>query len=262
MSLRAASVLAAVGLLAGSALAATPAPWSQGFETDASGWFDNDDFAGYGNITRVNSPLTAFEGSFYAEVSQAGTGSSPFTRWGGYTDMFPAGGFTTSAAIYLSPSTWTFANNNGFDFSSAANGADGNHRRDFVFHVAVQQNGDLLVAGSNNSGFTPRHDLASLNNYNVTADGWYIFESVFRDNGGVLAVDLNLRDAGGALLFTETRSDASDLIGSVVGGNRYGWFTFTNQTTSVDAASIVPAPAAAALLGLGGLVAGGRRRRA
>src|SRR5204863_6568144 len=44
-----------------------------------------------------------------------------------------------------------------------------------------------------------------------------------------LAVDLNLRDAGGALLWTETRHDNSDILsgmGANVGGNRYMWFTF------------------------------------
>src|SRR5690606_1934517 len=69
-------------------------------------------------------------------------------------------------------------------------------------------------------------DLASINHHVISTSGWYVFEADFRDAAGVLAVDLNLRDALGTLLWTETRSDPSDLIATVVGGNRYTWFTF------------------------------------
>ena len=62
--------------------------------------------------------------------------------------------------------------------------------------------------------------------YTVTVEGWYTFEHRFRDNGfGVLAVDLTLKNATtGLSLMTWTLSDPSDVIGSTVGGNRYGWF--------------------------------------
>jgi hypothetical protein len=42
----------------------------------------------------------------------------------------------------------------------------------------------------------------------------------------VLAVDLNVRDTNGTLLFSQTLSDPSDLIDTIVGGNRYLWFNF------------------------------------
>lgn len=44
----------------------------------------------------------------------------------------------------------------------------------------------------------------------------------------MLAVDLNLLDSGGGVLFTETRTNAADVIPDEVGGNRYAWFTFIN----------------------------------
>jgi hypothetical protein len=40
----------------------------------------------------------------------------------------------------------------------------------------------------------------------------------------VLAADLTIRDASNTLLMTWTLSDPTDLIGTTVGGNRYGWF--------------------------------------
>ena len=57
------------------------------------------------------------------------------------------------------------------------------------------------------------------------SEGWYTFEHRFRDNGGgVLAVDLTIKNAAGVPLHMWTLSDPSDIIGSTVGGNRYGWF--------------------------------------
>ena len=40
----------------------------------------------------------------------------------------------------------------------------------------------------------------------------------------MLAVDLSILDADGAVVGTWTLSDPSDVIGVTVGGNRYGWF--------------------------------------
>jgi hypothetical protein len=41
-----------------------------------------------------------------------------------------------------------------------------------------------------------------------------------------LAVDLRLSTLSGAPLKTWTLSDPTDIIGSTVGGHRYGWFDF------------------------------------
>jgi hypothetical protein len=41
---------------------------------------------------------------------------------------------------------------------------------------------------------------------------------------GVLAVELRITDLSGAPLHTWILSDATDIIGSTVGGHRYGWF--------------------------------------
>lgn len=244
--------------------------FSQGFETDTSGWLDENDFAGFGTITRVASGtngIASFEGVNHAVLTQTGPvgdESSPFTRFDGYRSAWP-GKMTASAAVYLDLG-WSAGE--GFDYSVAANGSDGAHQRDFIFHVTKDTStGKLLVGGSNNTNFNPREDLETINNYEVTTSGWYIFEQVFKDVGGILEVDLNLRDDLGSLLFTETRSNALDLIPLEVGGNRYGWFTNIDIAggIEVDATSltIVPIPAAVWLFGSGllGLIGIARRKK-
>jgi len=158
-----------------------------------------------------------------------------FSRLGGYSPVFGTG-FTTQTAVYIDlTNPAVAANTYGWDLATAASNQSNGHRRDFVFHTASDALGNVLVGGSNNSAFTRRNDLASINHHVITTSGWYVFESDFRNVGGVLSVDLNLRSSGGTLLWTETRSDPSDLIATIVGGNRYTWFTFLEVATlSID----------------------------
>ncbi len=82
---------------------------------------------------------------------------------------------------------------------------------------------------NNSDSYANPYKLKNENNgnyYNVTSAGWYTLEHVFYEDGGVLAVDLNLLDSDGNVLWSVTRSNSSDDISSKVGGNRYGWFTF------------------------------------
>jgi hypothetical protein len=150
-----------------------------------------------------------------------------FTRLGGYSSVY-GDGFRTSLDVYLDLNdAAVLADTYGWDLSSAINNQTGNHRRDFIFHTSSNAMGNILIAGSNNSNFTKRNDLATLNHYEVMSSGWYTFEYIFRDAGdGSLAVDLNLRDASGTVLFTETRNTPADIIATEIGGNRYMWFTF------------------------------------
>jgi hypothetical protein len=202
----------------------------QGFETGIEGWID-EKVAGseaYGRITRTASS-NAPEGSYIAIFEETTYG--PFTRFDAYSDVW-TGTWSAEVDIYLDPS---MTDGEGFDYSVAANGTDNQHQRDFIFHVSKDISvGALLVGGSNNSSnSTSRQDLETINHYEVTAAGWYTLQHVFRNEGGVLAVDLNLLDSNGNVLFTETRTDGSDLIPSVVGGNRYGWFTFIDVTGGI-----------------------------
>ncbi|MFC3613555.1 VCBS domain-containing protein, partial [Lutimaribacter marinistellae] len=195
--------------------------FEQGFETDTDGIFDG---GAYGIVTRVangTNGISAPDGLWFALVDEAG-GSGPFTRFDGYRDTF-TDGLSTEVKVYLDTS---WAAGSGFGYSVAANGADGSHERDFIFHVTQDtSSGKLLIGVSNNSNSAPREDLETGNNTEITQSGWYTLQHVFREDGGVLAVDLNVIADDGTVLFTETLSDPADTIGVVVGGNRYGWFT-------------------------------------
>ena len=101
----------------------------------------------------------------------------------------------------------------------AATGTDNAHQRDFIFHIAKDTStGKLLVGGSTGSAFQPRQHLETRIHAEVTTAGWYTLQHVFRDNAGVLAVDLKLLNAGGAVLVTIPLSEPADTIPGEVGG--------------------------------------------
>ncbi len=194
--------------------------WFQGFETDVSGWF---------TPTRVASGtngITSAAGGFHAEINDG-----DFTRFDGYSTVWP-GAWIAEVDVYLDPA-WAIGT--GFDYSVASSKSDGNHLRDFIFHVGRVADGRLLVNGDNNAyGSTPNDYVLQTGGdgtpYEVTTAGWYTLQHIFYDDGGVLSVDLNLVNDQGTVVWTTTRTNAGDTIGTggVVGGNRYGWFVFNN----------------------------------
>lgn len=254
-------VLAASAAFAPANAAST---YSQGFETDTAGWNDG---GSYGTITRVPSGtggIASSEGSYHAVVEQSDAG--PYTFFDGARDVF-TGAITTSLDIYLDTS---WADGAGFDYSVAANGTDGNHQRDYIFHVTMDSSTQQLLVGvSNNTNFDPVENLEDGNHVVIASSGWYTFEHVLRDDGGQLAVDLNLYGPDSStLLFTQTLTDALDTIPGEVGGNRYGWFTNIDIAggIAIDDAqlSVAPLPPAIILFlsGMAGLGWFGRRGRA
>jgi len=212
-----------------TAIQQTSAFFFQSFETDTSGWE---------NATRVISGthgVVSKVGGFHAEDA-----GDAYTFWGGESETFPPGGYTTSIDIYLdiSPPYMTgsltpYPNDTRFDWTSAIGTPQCSHRRDFVFNAGFYTDSDTTGAG-------PRFVISASNNagrggafpknpgrmpYTIYDEGWYTFEHRFRDNGaGVLAVDLTIKNALGVVLFSWTLSDSSDVIGVTVGGNQYGWF--------------------------------------
>jgi hypothetical protein len=225
--------LLSFGLILGSAGLAFGS-FFQGFETDTAGWFSAMRVPS-GTDGVPSKPVTG--GAFYAEDL-----GGAFTRWGGYSKTFPAGGYTTSVDIYLdisppyggSPMPLTpYPNDTRFDWTSAINMPTCAHRRDFVFNAGFYTDTDttgtgarFVISASNNAGrgsSFPKNPGRMP--YTITVEGWYTFEHRFRDNGsGVLTVDLTIKNALGVPLMTWTLSDPSDVIGTTVGGNRYGWF--------------------------------------
>jgi len=220
-----------------------PGPYFNGFETDTSGWFN---FSG-ATITRVPTGSTstyangvaAATGNYYARLGidpspdscTFGGGTAPIyygpsTNWGGYSAIFPPGGYSTGVDVYLDVPYAIAHPDTRFDWSSAINDASGNFRRDFVFNVGTDAMG-FVISGGNNAtrcganpadlGHTPVHIMTS---------GWYTFKHTFAGlPGGPLAVNLQLIEKStNSVMGTWLLSDLTDIIGVTVGGNRYGWF--------------------------------------
>jgi hypothetical protein len=203
----------------------------QGFENED--WVSNvgTDWIEYTSpVVRVVSgtdEINSKTGSAHAVITEGiGDYTGAFSSLGGSYNSF-VNGFVTSVDVYVDlTDSKVLDGTYGWDVTTAANNQAGSHLRDFIFHAAGEP-GKVLIAGSNNSNFARRGDLATLDNYAITESGWYTFEWNFRDAGdGSLAVDLILRDASGVELWRETRNTPTDEIASLVGGNRYMWFTF------------------------------------
>ena len=103
----------------------------------------------------------------------------PTTNWGGYSSIFPTGGYTTRVDIYLDTQWAATHPDQRFDWSSAIDDTSGQHRRDFVFNVGTEPLG-FVISGSNNAtrcGATPADPGRTP--VPVTISGWYTFEHVF-----------------------------------------------------------------------------------
>jgi hypothetical protein len=190
---------------------------------------------GFQRVASGTDGVTSKSGVAHARIDSTTIPSAPddytgaFCRLGGYSGSFGSG-FVASQDVYINlADPAVAANTYGFDLDTAASTNTGGFLRDFIFHAASNASGEVLIGGSNNTNFTRRNDLATINHYTITATGWYTFEWNFRDNGGFLSCDLNLRDASGTLLWTEVRNTTDAIAG--VGGNRYMWFTFLEVAT-------------------------------
>lgn len=194
------------------------------------------DWTGATRVPTTTHGVASKSGTWHAE-DQNGNGLT-FTRWSGYSRTFPPGGYTTTIDIYLdiAPPYMNgtgYANDTRFDWSSAINNPSCAHRRDFVFNAGFYTDTSPLLPGnqpgfvisaSNNAG---RGNSFPMNPgrmpITILDEGWFTFEHRFRDMGGVLAVDLTIRDSLGIVRGTWTLSDPTDIINVTVGGNRYGW---------------------------------------
>jgi hypothetical protein len=114
-----------------------------------------------------------------------------------------------------------------FDWSSAISDTTGGFRRDFVFNVGTDTFGFVMTGGNNSTrcGANPS-DAGHSPVVHITQSGWYTFKHTFAGvSGGPLTVTLEVMPAGSNVpLGTWVRTDPTDIIGTTVGGNRYGWF--------------------------------------
>ena len=204
-----------------------PAPYFNSFENISDASEDpadtNDDTMFY--VTRVSTGTNGIEsasGDWHAEAGVTDFGPDfIFTRYGGYNDVFPPGGYNTSIDIYLDMNDSIVGEYIQFDWSSAINTPTGGHRRDFIFSVGTDGEGGYVMSASNNAPGWPANP--NRDPLYISISGWYTFEHIFYDDGGLLVVDMRVLDDSGNVLSTWTLSAPFDIIGDTVGGNRYGW---------------------------------------
>ncbi len=198
-------------------------------------WFADDG----ATITQVPSGtdgIVSSEGTHHAKT----TGYA-FTRWDGYKSVFPVGGYSTRLDVYLDMNLANGTVDKRFNYTSAINDSTGNHRRDFIFHLGTNPTvaNQWLASVSNNAPGWPGNSARSP--LTITESDWYTLEHVFSDAGGALEVTLNIYKKGALTpMASWTLSDPSDLIGTTVGGNRYGWITsdFGFDWLAIDRAEI------------------------
>ena len=235
------------GVVTTAIAASPPGPYFNGFETDTAGWFNLSGAtitrrpSGYTTgVGGYASGISSADGSYHARLGKdtspdsctfgGGTASifyGPYTKWGGYSSIFPTAGYKTRVDIYLDV-PWAQAHpDTRFDWSSAISDASGGFRRDFVFNVGTDALGFVMTGGNNATrcGANPS-DPGHAPVAHVTTSGWYTFEHHFTGVvGGPLVVNLSvIEKTSNVVVGTWTRADPTDIIGVTVGGNRYGWF--------------------------------------
>lgn len=261
--------LPVVALLLAGSVAATSIPtsvasagvYTQSFE-DAN-WApgtDYGDWHGYSStMTRATGGHGASDGSAYATVGSAS--GSAYTRFGGYRTDFQ-GGFTASIDVYLDPTNW--GNGVGFDWSVAVTRQNGDHLRDYIFHVANYDNTTYLYASNNSSNccVSSKGYIESIDGHaTITDSGWYTFEhEFFQHTDGYLAANMRVLNGTDTVAAFVRGSMGDNDFANVIGGNRYGWLTFnTVDGLAIDNVSLevepIPLPAAVwfMLTAVGGL---------
>jgi hypothetical protein len=265
--------------------------YSQGFETDTSGWYQcpnvGSDVAD-GPINRVASGVNgipAYDGNYYGVEpggpdygDLGGEGLNDFTYFGltpstapGYTGWaatataFPAGGFKASLAIYLDVgnSIYQAANDTRFDWDIGMYDSSANFLRDFVFNAGFynnlgasgNQNGFVIAAGNNAGRGSSYPEDPGHNPITITTGGWYTFNDVFTlsPTSGALQDLMTVDNAQGDVVGTWTLSNPGD---TNPGGIVYGAFEqqeFSNAGLAIDDATVtvIPEPGTVTLVGIG-----------
>lgn len=224
-------------------VAATPTKadqlFNQGFETDTSGWFS----AG-GTITRVASgggtlAVASSSGGYHAEVTIPTWGV--FTRFGGYSDTWPTGGFEQNLDVYIDPAAGNLGD--GWWLDNAITCSD--EARTDGIGVCSPSEGWLEAGGigafkKDCGGGTPGWAIAAdgdgAGNLGgggvcIITAGWYTIVSEWIENAGNTGdpntdgIDRNtyVVDSGGNIIYTSLNPNQHLL--KYAGGWRYGWLS-------------------------------------
>lgn len=250
--------------------------FEQGFEADASDWFDFG-----GTITQAPSGggtlgVVSADGSFHAEVVIGpSTGNGAFTRFGGYTYTWP-GKIVQSLDVYIDPAQgaagdgWFLDNAVNDDLNNDTGVTPSSDWREAGGVGAIKgDSGSWWIAADADGGAYPGTTAGGVG-LEITSAGWYTIVSEWVENVGGSSVDRNtfIYDSSGVKLY-EVFNLAQVPLGSgsfPIGGHRYGWIASSGTsantlTLAIDNSSLaIPEPTSLALLTLGGLVMSRRRR--
>jgi hypothetical protein len=204
------------------------ADYFQGFETNTDGWIEWG-----GTVTQVASGtngVPSASGGYHAEVAVGpGTGDGAFTRFGGYSSVWP-GMIIQSLDIYIDPAAGAVGD--GWFLDNAVNDNTGTWTEAGGVGALKATDGFWWVAADADGGGYPGPASGGVG-LQITAAGWYTIVSEWVENGDGLTVDRDtyIYDSGGLLLYSNLNPQNENL--ATIGGHRYGWLAGNAPTSMV-----------------------------
>ena len=220
--------LVAVAMFALAGRSAAVPGFNQGFESNNAGW---NDFGGLNDAVRVPSGtngVPSASGSFHAESN---TTDGAAGKLGGYGCCFPPAGFTVSVDVYLDFALADGADRR-FNYTVALNGLTCAHLSDFVVSLGTRPGfpGEWIASASQNCPGWPSNPGRNPQSI-TTGTGWYTLKYIFKNEGGLLDVDVEIKNSSAVTVaYFDVSTDYNPGSGlvpipiAIVSGHRYAWF--------------------------------------